>query len=186
VKRYSLNSSKFLSPHELERLTRVLDAHINRDTLMICLALATGARATELLNITFQDVNHEHRSILIKGIKGSDDREIPLTDILFHRLEKYLREIQSPKSCSHQNETTLLSIGPIFRISYSRLKAIWVFYRPVNKGFHSLRHTFAINLYRKTQDLRLLKVALGHRNIANTMIYAEYEYSATELRRLIL
>ena len=74
----------------------------------------------------------------------------------------------------------------LFPISYPRLVQIWQHYRPVHKKFHSLRHTFAIELYKKTKDIRLLQMALGHRNIANTMIYADYVYSQTELRRLLL
>jgi integrase/recombinase XerC len=67
-----------------------------------------------------------------------------------------------------------------------RLYQIWQFYRPVPKKFHALRHTFAIELYQKTKDLRLVQVALGHRNITNTMIYADYIYSQQELKKLIL
>jgi site-specific recombinase XerD len=37
---------------------------------------------------------------------------------------------------------------------------------------HSLRHTFAMNLYRKTGDLRLVQTALGHKRITTTEIYA--------------
>ena len=74
----------------------------------------------------------------------------------------------------------------LFPISYSRLIQIWEHYRPTHKKFHSLRHTFAIRLYKKTKDLRLVQVALGHRNITNTMIYADYVYSQQELRKLIL
>jgi site-specific recombinase XerD len=42
--------------------------------------------------------------------------------------------------------------------------------RPVS--FHSLRHTFATNLYHKTGDLHLVQRALGHRQITTTEIYA--------------
>ena len=52
-------------------------------------------------------------------------------------------------------------------------------------GAHSAQHAWAA-LYQKTKDLRLVQVALGHRNITNTMIYADYVYSQQELRRLIL
>jgi site-specific recombinase XerD len=37
---------------------------------------------------------------------------------------------------------------------------------------HSLRHTFATRLYRKTGDLYLVQRALGHRQITTTEIYA--------------
>jgi integrase/recombinase XerC len=56
----------------------------------------------------------------------------------------------------------------------------------VHKKLHGLRHTFAIRLYKKTKDIRLVQVALGHRNITNTMVYADYAYSQQELRKLIL
>ena len=36
---------------------------------------------------------------------------------------------------------------------------------------HSLRHTFATDLYRKTKNLRITQKALGHSNIATTEIY---------------
>ena len=109
------------------------------------------------------------KTILLKGLKGSNDREIPIPDWLFNEVQKL-----APTS------------GRLFPVSYSRLRQIWEFYRPVPKKFHSLRHTFAIGLYKKTRDLRLVQVALGHRNITNTMVYADYVYSQQELRRLIL
>jgi len=42
---------------------------------------------------------------------------------------------------------------------------------------HSLRHRFAIRLYRKTSDLLLVQQALGHRSIASTTIYARADRS---------
>jgi len=74
----------------------------------------------------------------------------------------------------------------IFPITYNRYRQIWEMYRPTHKKLHSLRHTFAIELYKKTKDIRLVQFALGHRNITNTMIYADYVYSQQELRKLIL
>ena len=37
---------------------------------------------------------------------------------------------------------------------------------------HSLRHTFATGLLRRTGDLALVQAALHHRSIASTIIYA--------------
>ena len=36
---------------------------------------------------------------------------------------------------------------------------------------HTLRHTFATDLYRQTKNLRLTQKALGHSQISSTMIY---------------
>lgn len=171
---YSLNKSKYLTDFELGRLRKILESFElkdSRNVLLLRLALATGARAKELLSIRKSDLDAQERTVFIRGLKGSSDREIPVKPRLFDQLL-----VESQNS---QGEL-------VFPISYSRLRQIWQLYRPVHKKFHCLRHTFAIQLYKKTKDVRLLQMALGHRNIVNTMIYADYVYSREELRRLLL
>lgn len=173
--RYALNKNKYLIDPEVERLERVLESDQQaemRDVLILQLALKTGARAMELLNLRHVDLNPYDHSIFIRGIKGSNDRELPIKKEIFERLIAY---------ANTQDRN-----ADLFPIGYHRLRQIWDWYRPVPKKFHSLRHTFAIRLYRKTKDLRLVQVALGHRNITNTMVYADYVYSQSELKKLIL
>lgn len=173
---YQLNKNKYLLQPELERLEKILSDYIDdsaRDCIILKLALLTGARATEILNLKKEDLNPYDQTLYIRGIKGSSDRELPLPKQFFQRLNKLAQE-GNPEE------------DRIFPISYNRLRQIWQFYRPVHKKFHSLRHTFAINLYKKTKDIRLVQFALGHRNITNTMIYADYVYSQEELKKLIL
>lgn len=172
--RYSINKNKYLTDTELEALTATLSRLEHkepRNTLMIRLALRTGARASELLALTKADIDHEAQTVLIKGIKGSDDREIPLNPKLFKKLAKYAHQVEG---------------NQIFQIKYRQFKTIWDNYRPVGKKLHALRHTFAILLYKKTRDIRLLQTALGHRNINNTMVYAQYIYSTEELKKAML
>jgi integrase len=173
--RYALNKNKYLLDPEVEKLERTLEKDVQnqlRDILILQLALKTGARATELLELRHADLNTYDSTVFIRGIKGSNDREIPLSPEVFERLELYCRSVDRNAN--------------LFPIGYHRLRQIWDWYRPAPKKFHSLRHTFAIRLYRKTKDIRLVQVALGHRNITNTMIYADYVYSQQELKKLIL
>lgn len=173
-KPYAINKNKYLADPEYDRLLMVLKRYIFEDTrncLLILVAMHTGARATEILQIHKEDLNVYDQSVFIHGIKGSNDREIPLPDWLFEALEDYSLKVEGDK---------------IFDISYHRLRQVWEHYRPVKKKFHCLRHTFAIRLYKKVKDIRLLQIALGHRNITNTMIYADFVYSQTEMRKLIL
>lgn len=172
--RNQLNKNKYLLPPEKERLLKIVKDYLLTDTrncLILWIAIRTGARATEILNLQKSDLNSYDETIFIRGIKNSNDREIPVPSELFKTLLRYSEEVKGTR---------------LFPITYDRLYQIWEFYRPVEKKFHSLRHTFAIELYQKTKDLRLVQVALGHRNITNTMIYADYVYSQTELRKLIL
>lgn len=167
-----LNHTKYLSVREEQQIRSILrksrfaPPRERRDETLIELALDTGARASELLAIRGADVISERRSVFIKGLKGSLDREIPLRYRLFKDL-------------------TALGEHP-FPISYKRLFQIWDYWRPFNKKFHALRHTFAINLYKKTSDIKLVQLALGHRNLASTQIYMDYVYSQKEMRKLLL
>jgi integrase/recombinase XerC len=172
--KYALNKTKYLLEPEVDLLEETFKRFADKDlrnVLLLELALRTGARATELLNIRRQDINSYDETVLIRGLKGSSDREIPIQRHLFERLVRW----------AQKSETEL-----IFDITYNRFRDIWALYRPVHKKLHALRHTFAIRLYKKTKDLRLVQIALGHRNITNTMIYADYIYSQGELRKLIL
>jgi integrase len=170
--RYQMNKNKYLLTHELESLRALLGKHKGeRDSLLIKVTLHTGARAKEALSISRRDVDLENGTIFIKGIKGSNDREIPVDKDLVAELSTYIGTLKGDR---------------LFPISYPRLQQVWNMYRTVNKTFHSLRHTFAIELYKRRRDIRLLQVALGHRNIMNTMVYADYIYSQDEMKKLIL
>lgn len=179
-RKYALNRTKYLLDDEYHRLVQILSSFEIKDPRnvdLLELALSTGARASELLALSYADLNSNDSSVYIHGSKGSNDRELPIKDSLFRRLNSHRKETISDGGVSNVK---------IFDISYSRLRQIWELYRPVPKKFHSLRHTFAIRLYKKAKDIRLVQYALGHRNINNTMIYAEYVYSQEELRKLIL
>lgn len=161
---YSLNKTKYLSDEELTYLNSLIVRYSCRDTALINLALHTGARANELLSITPADLDDKSRSVFIRGSKGSKDREIPLPDSLYYEVKGYIP----------------------FNISYRRLAQIWDDYRPGHKKFHSLRHTFAINLYRRTKDIKLVQICLGHKSITSTQVYSDFVYEQQELRRLVI
>lgn len=174
---YALNKNKYLLDPEKNALESTLHRFMatdERNCLMLLLALKTGGRAQEVLNLRVEDIDHHNQTVFIRGIKGSNDREIPIQAELFLALWGYV--VKSGYQSSDR----------VFPITYNRLFQIWDNYKPTKKKFHSLRHTFAIQLYRKTKDIRLVQVALGHRNIVNTMVYADYVYSQDELKKLIL
>ena len=170
--KYEITREKYLSEDEQGQLVKILNRHKDkepRNVAIIWLALHTGARATELLNLKITDFDVDKQSVYVCGIKNSKDREIPIPEWLF----KIVLSLKTHKD------------GHIFPISYPRLNQIWTHYKPVKKKFHSLRHTFALNLYDKCKDIKVLQMALGHRSLMNTMIYADFRYNTEELRRVL-
>ena len=173
---YQLDKTKYLSDAEYEQLKLILFKYSStrpRDMLMFNLLLNTGARCQELLNTTTKDVYPDSKSIFIRGIKGSRNREIPLHPWLFNQLYAYMAQLPPDQK-------------RLFPINYNRLRNIWAWYMPFNKKLHSLRHTFAIRLYEKTKDIRLVQRALGHTHLTSTTVYQDYCYNIDDFRRLIL
>ncbi len=162
--KYEITRSKYLLSDELIALNSVLLKYPNRDTALILLALHTGARANELLKITVKDLNDTFQSVFIQGSKKSKEREIPVSPEIYDLIKAHIP----------------------FNISYRRLSQIWDYYKPVNKTFHSLRHTFAINLYKHTKDIKLVQICLGHKSITSTQVYSDFIYEQSEMRRLII
>lgn len=168
---YEITVKKFLSPEEHAHFLKNLRTATEFNRVLIKTLLHTGARAQEVLNIRPEDLDHQNKSVFIRGLKNSNNRELPFPPKLFAELARLARE----------NPYT-----PIFDICYQRLYQIWTHHCPVKKGPHSARHTVGINLYKKTNNLNLVKLVLGHKSISNTMIYSEYTFSRSELRKLVL
>ncbi len=168
---YELTRDKYLLPEECESLKGVLTRfklRSARDVVFIETLLATGARSSEILKLTRADLNAGLKSVYVRATKNSRDREIPLPQDLFERLEKI-----SP------------DVGRIFPFTYNNALRIWHLYRPVKKGLHALRHTAALNFYQRTKDVKLLQTYLGHRSLVNTMIYVDFTASFEDLRRAL-
>jgi len=174
AKLHQLDKHKYLKPIEVVELEQILDNAKRKDArnvLMIRLLLKTGARGSELLAVRPMDLHVETHSVFIRGLKDGKDRELPVPYKLFQQLYD---EASGPKD------------KPIFPIALRTLQGIWYDIRPVEKKLHSLRHTFAYNLYKQTKDILLVKMALGHRTVQSTMIYLEHLYEQEAFERLVL
>lgn len=171
---YALTKEKYLTDPEYLRLHKRLDSLREvepRNSALLFTSLYTGARAQEVLNIRGKDLDPEKQSVYIRGLKGSDDRDMPIPSWLF----KQLTSLPATKRPSH----------PLFEITYPRFDQIWRSLRTTDKKLHALRHTFAMRLYKRTRDLFLVKTALGHRAIGSTLIYMSFSYSAEEMERIL-
>lgn len=177
----SFGSSKFLSVDEDTRLKTLFVNEKNRNTLALELLRTYGMRSSELLLLTPKSINRESKSLFVKGTKKSSDRELPLNEELLERLEA--------ECIGCLNENTR-----IFNFSRQRLFEIWHYYRELiypygpssKKKLHSLRHTVGIELYKRTRDIRLVQKFLGHKSIANTMIYLDFVYTQEEFRKAMV
>ena len=140
-----------------------------RDHLMFSLLLGTGIRLSSLVKLNVGDVDLASGTIRVNG-KGNVEQLV----FLNRGLERLLKNYLAPRV-----DTT----DPLFlslrarRIGVRQVElrlAYWLELAGIKRrcSVHSLRHTFATQLYENTGDLRLVQVALGHRHITTTEIYA--------------
>jgi integrase/recombinase XerC len=144
-----------------------------RDHMLLAFLLHTGVRLGSVIGLKVSDINFDQHTAQING-KGGARQSIYLTSRIRRLLKSYIRA-----SC-------LAPDAPLFpsrngghlcaRQVQLRFKH-WLGKGGIDRHLtvHSIRHTFAMNLYRKTGDLRLVQTALGHRHISTTEIYARVE-----------
>ena len=161
-----MHNLKYLDSYEVVTLVKTCSQGLkalDRNSVMIYTALRCGLRAQELLNLTLQDLDFDHRTVRVQTLKRGQPRTVPAPDALF----AYAQTVTGTK---------------IFPISYPRLVQIWDIFRPSRKKFHSLRHTFALEVYRRRKDINLVKHVLGHKSLSSTTVYLDEAYSLTELK----
>lgn len=187
-KDYVITPAKVLSRTELESTRRLCQRYLNiereaRNALIILLALECGLRASEVLGITVGDFDEAGKTVFIRSLKGSMPRVLPIRKTLADSIRQMVLS-NNPNAC----ELSMIDKDSlVFDISYSRLEQVWRMMRPSpTKTFHSLRHTFAVQTYLRTRDIKLVQTALGHKNIDNTMVYVNFVYANSSLRKALV
>jgi len=160
-----------LSEDEQRRLLAALDdaegdAEI-RDRMMVTLMLATGLRLGATIGLDVRDVDIAAGELTVRT-KGSRVERVVLPRDVGRRLAAFLgARTNGPVFESRHGQR----LSP--RQARARL-ALWSQRAGLRRvaSPHALRHTFAMALYRRTDDLLLVQAALGHRAIASTTVYA--------------
>ena len=181
---YELSPDKFLSDAELAELNRVLAKYASpRDRLLIETALACGMRACEVLAVHAKHLDPENKTLTIQGRKRGRKGVVALkakdgTELAFHKqlgIEGLFERLAA--ACNEAPN------GKPFDISMTRLVQIWDSLRPNKfKGFHTLRHTFALKLLKKCKNVKMVQTGLRHKALSSTMVYTDYVESTEGLQ----
>lgn len=131
----------------------------------------TGLRVSEAANLSVRDINLKDRTVQVYR-KGGKVQVLPLAQSLIPSLELYLNFLR-PQSSPYlfaTERTGRLSpvyINMVLRTTISKLG--W------NKHItaHSLRRSFATNLYLLNIDLITIQRLLNHKSLRTTQIYIQ-------------
>lgn len=164
---------RFLSTEELGRLGRAIDqAEAGRSAhpsaiLGLRLLILTGCRRSEILKLTWPEVDFERRCLRLRDSK-TGPKVVPLGSAALELLEKAPRNEGNPYVCAGSRPGS----------RYSNVEKPWRRIRSVaglpDVRIHDLRHSFASVGVGAGIGLPIVGHILGHRQPATTARYAHF------------
>ena len=155
---------RFLSQEEISRLLGACHARIY--PAVVC-ALMTGMRRGEILRLSWERVDLEHKILYVLESKSGKPREIPIAG----KLQAVLAFLGPKQGLVF--DVPVITLRRYFDVA---LKQAGI----RDFRFHDLRHTFASHYIMRTNDLPALQALLGHHSPVMTQRYAHL--SQTHLR----
>jgi integrase/recombinase XerD len=135
--------------------------------VLIELLYSTGARISEIEELTRDRINLKTGYIKIEDDKERQDRKAVLTEYSLELLRLYVRYFYSngKRLFQHGKSRTLN------RWINDRLKSLTKRLKLPKVTCHGIRHTIASQMFKKGADIREVSEFLGHRRLKNTEIY---------------
>jgi len=143
-----------------------------RNQTMLRLMLNTGLRLAEVTALKWRDIDLTTGKLMVRQGKGSKDRTLWVAEADIDRLRSW-RERQAAQCGQCEHVFTTLQGQPLGHRYVQRMVKRYAAKAGIDKNIspHTLRHSFATDLYRETSKIRLVQKILGHSDLSTTMIY---------------
>ena len=171
IKQFTLPKAApiFLKQHEINLLLDVIDLPWLKH--IVIFALNTGVRVGELVNVEWEAINLEKRTIKIRNTedfttKSKKERMVPINNELKELLQTFRQDDCYVFSNSVGQKWDPELVSKKFK-KYIRQAGL-----AEQFTFHSLRHTFASHLVQRGVSLYIVSKLLGHSDLKTTEIYA--------------
>lgn len=158
-----------------------------RDLALVELLYGSGLRASEVVNLTIQDMNLSQRMLRVLG-KGNKQRMVPMTKACQQSIQLYLKDvrpnlIKDLETSKVSNQLFLNHLGRPLTVRGLEYILKQLSRKSGQEGPfhpHQLRHTFATQLLDNGADLRTIQTLLGHATINTTQIYTHVSKEALQ------
>ena len=157
---------RYLSHEEhLKLLSACKQSKWDRLYLLVCCAINTGARRSELLNLKWQDINFDQSLVCFNQGKKGDKRTLNLTEETINELVKF----KSETGFVFENPTRPQSYFKNFDCHFQ--KAL-VSAKIKDFRFHDLRYSCASFLAKNGASLSEIADTLGHKTLSTVGRYS--------------
>lgn len=179
IKRYRKREIDFLTIDEVDAILDAVDKSSwigRRDYALISLAIHTGLRVSELINLCCRDVIMSNGLYVHCTGKGRKDRSMPLgkmvSRIIGHWLDEQGAKPSAPLFPTRQGsrlsrDTVAYTLKKY--VSLAEQKCLSLSKKRVSP--HVLRHTAAVHLLQAGVDISVIALWLGHESLESTQAY---------------
>lgn len=164
---------KVLTPAEQQALLAKFDKRYPsalRNLVAVRLMLDCGLRCGEVVAVRPEHLDLDTCRVLIREGKGRKDRVVWFSDDLQDLVERWLKRRPASEWLLCTRYATQVNTRYLRELVKRKATAAGVS-EADRVTPHVLRHSFATTLLRETKNIRLTQKALGHANLATTMIY---------------
>ncbi|MDC0239277.1 site-specific tyrosine recombinase XerD [Candidatus Thioglobus sp.] len=175
------NLPVFLNIQEVEKLLEAPSSSSlfgQRDRAMLELLYSCGLRVSELINLSYHNINLKEEFIRIHG-KGNKERVLPMGEMAIDYLMQYETNARPVLLKNGQSDSYFLSNRgrAMSRQNFFYIIKAYANQVGIDKPLspHSLRHAFATHLVQKGADLRSVQLMLGHSDISSTQLYTHIQ-----------
>lgn len=144
----------------------------HRNKTMITLLLNTGLRLSEMTNLKWKNINLMTGQLKVVNGKGGKDRILYINENMIDILQSW-KERQYKELGKSDLVFTTRTLKELDGKAVRKMIKTYTEKAGIDKDIttHSLRHTFASDLLRKSKNIRIVQKALGHADISTTQIY---------------
>ena len=178
----------FLNIQEVEKLLEapnISSLFGQRDRAMLELLYSCGLRVSELINLSYHNINIKEEFIRIHG-KGNKERILPMGEIAIDYLTAYELNSRPILLKNDQSDSYFLSNRgkAMSRQNFFYIIKAYATQAGIDKPLspHSLRHAFATHLVQKGADLRSVQLMLGHSDISSTQLYTHIQNAQLKMQ----
>lgn len=173
-------SLQFLTQTELKALLAQAKKESPRDHAMILIAYRHGLRASEVCNITVENLDLEAGNIRCLRGKGSISNWQQLSEDEIKVLRSWLRK--RPRNGNRHifvsRQGTPISRSQFYRVFRDLARSAGLSEEKCHP--HILKHSLGTHLANSGVPVQVIQQRLGHRNVANTMIYLSISSAYTD------
>jgi len=166
-------SREHLTEREVGQLIEAMKGNRwgHRDATMVLIAFRHGLRASELVDLHWDQVDLEHALFHVRRVKQGSPATHPLTGKELRALRRLQREqeLKSPFVFTSERGTPFTKRG--FQATVERAGKAAGFDMKVHP--HMLRHACGFKLANDGVDTRTIQAYLGHKSIQHAVRYTE-------------